>query len=243
MAVDALFIMDPDFCAGMRWNEGGCDVVPGFDDRSGARVDIDSKSLLRRQDDYSEYGVGGSKPRRIDESVEPERFDRVAFRAPTDPYAGFAFGLDSATHGEPLVATELEYPPALETLHHLGCVMQPPTGVDTTVDLISMDLDETLSKPTPSSSTPLPPSPPLSPTVGVSTTRSLISTDLVLCLLLDSHIKVMPETTQISATVSGSGRMFECPETTSVLMNLDLVQEEVIAGPRLFQFLDDNDME
>lgn len=263
-------------CAGID-----CDVVPGLDDQ-GEKVDGDSELSPRCRGYYSECGVGGTEPWGIGEIVEPERFDRVAFRAPTDPYADFAFVLDGATQGGSesgsLVAAELEHLSALETIRYLEFTIGPPRGEDATADSTPTDFDTMLSKaitkcPSPgeceiqclgqpngnplnpfpfqlststsSFSALVPPSPSLPPAVSADTAHKLVSTNSDLRSLLDTPTEVMPGIPRISATVSNSGMSFECAETASGPMNLDLVevQEEVIAGPRLFQLLDDSGME
>ena len=275
MIVDSLRIVCLDLCAGID-----CGVVPGLDDAARERVDVDSK-LSRRRDDHSECGFSGSEPRRIVESIEPERFDEVAFRAPTDLHVDFAFGLDGVNHDDPgrmsgpLVTAGHEYPSAFETLRHLESTMEPPTGAVITADLIPMDLNATFSKQipgcslprereiqpqgqpndglldllpakfsTPSLSTLVPP-PSFSSVVTAIAARDLASTNLNFCSLQDTPIGVVPGSPQNSTTVSRSGMVFECTEITPGAMNLNLaeVQEEVIAGPRLFQFLDDDGME
>lgn len=240
------------FLAGMDCDAEDGDVVPGLGDRGGA--DVDSE-LTRYRDDYSECRVGGSKSPWVSGGEESELFDDAAFHAPTDPYADFAFGLDDVTYGEvettsgPLVATGLGYTSALETLRHLESAMEPLTSAG----LVPMNLDAALSKqmpgylsPEPSSfSTLVPPSPSLSPTVAGSATRNLVSMNSDLRSLLDTPIVVAPGTpriSRISGTVSSSGMMFELDKTVSALRNLHPVEEE-IAGPRLFQLLDDDGME
>jgi hypothetical protein len=271
---DALGITYLHYCAGIDRDAENFDVALGLD-QGGERPGIDLKLSPHLQDDYSECVVGGFKPQQIFETVEPERFDEAAFRATTDPYVDFAFGLDGTIHDEPLpsMVPELECPSALETLRHLESVIWPPTSSDTTADLIPIDLDATLLKPIPrhpspgewetrcggplnsnpldllpfkhsasSFSTLVLPAPSLSSATAVTTTPDRVSTNLDLCSLLDT---VMPGTPLISATASVSGVSIGCAETASVLMNLGLAegQEGVIAGPRLFQLLDDDGME
>ena len=247
--------------------------MPGLDDRGGERVDVDLELSPRRLDDCLEYEIGSSKRRRTGGSAKQERFDEVAFRAPADPYTDFAVGLDGAAHGEPgpLTDTGFGYSSALETLRRLESAMGPPTGAGTTADLFPMDPDATPMCPSPSGgetqslgklggnplnplpfrlqtsslSTPAPPPPLFSSTAGVASPHSLASTNFDLFSLLDTPTGVMLGTPQITVTIPGPGTIPECAETASVLMGLDPVdaKEEEIAGPRLFQLLDDNDME
>ena len=268
--VDALCILHFDICAGIDCVAEDCDVVPGLVDRGRERVDVDLELSPRRQDDHSECRVGGLTPQ--SESVGLERAGNEVLSASMSPYADFAFWWDTTTHGElervsrPLAATGPEYPSAMETLRHLNSAMEQTTDAESTVNLIPMDLDVAFSKtiqrhPSPeewetrcqsrskssflhllpfqlsTSSVPtmVPPSLSLSPTATVAAAHDLVSTNSDLRSLLDPPIRAMHGTRQISATGSGSGSGHT--ETASML------QEEMIAGPSLFQLLDDDGME
>lgn len=85
----------------------------------------------------------------------------------------------------------------------------------------------------------------LSPARAATPARNRVFTDMDSCSLLDSPTKAVPGASQISTAASVTKVGVECAETSSVLMNLDLGEppEESIAGPRLFQLLDDDGME
>jgi hypothetical protein len=252
---------------------GDCGLVVCRDLREGTR-DCPEPSSCHR--DGRRSGVGDQESRRIDEGGETERLDEFVDLAPTDPYIDFAFGLDDTTYGdskrmsEPSVAARLGDPSVSETLLRLESAIGLPTGAETTVDLIPMDFDATLSEsilPLPSSgngetrgwnkpscgslswlpfqfsTSKFPTVAPSSlwPTVASSRSHALMGLDL--SSSLDAPVEARPRTPRVSATVSGSGLMSGSVESAPALTNPDSVeiQERVFSGPRLFP--DDDDVE
>ncbi|KAF9790691.1 hypothetical protein BJ322DRAFT_1037931 [Thelephora terrestris] len=254
------------------------DPVPGqLDDEAGEKVDVDSELSLRRRDCPLECGVDGSTSQRIDEGGESRGFEDDAFFAPTDPYTEFVFGLDGTTRGDSKrtgeAGTGAEHTSALETLRCLESAMGPPTGVDTTVDLVPMDIETYLSNSIPRRLSPgggetrfcnqtgsnslnvFPfqlstldfstlPHPSLSP--AVTAAHDPASTTLGLGLSLVTPARVMSPSPRPAAILSSSGMALGSADSASALVDLDsaeMEQERVIAGPRLFQPLDDDGME
>ena len=137
-------------CAGMDCEAEDRDPVPGqFSDQDGKKVDVDLELSLCRRDFTLECGVDGLRPRRIDESREPEGFGGNTLPAPADPYTDFAFGLGGTAQGDARRPSEpgtgVEYPSALETLRGLESAMGAPAGVGATVDLVPMDIEANFS--------------------------------------------------------------------------------------------------
>ena len=138
------FVVNLDICPGRD-----CEV-PEHNHRDGKRGSVELSP--RSREGSSECGVDCLKPRQIDcVNGELEGFGDPAFRAPTDPYTGFAFDLDATTRGHPRATSEsfaaagLDHPTTLETLRRLESSMEPSTGADTTTDLVPMDVEAILS--------------------------------------------------------------------------------------------------
>ena len=256
--VDAM----PIFSAGLECKMEGCDLVPGHDLREGTWV-CSKPSSCRR--DGRGCGVSDWKSRRIDESGETERLDEFVPPTPTDPYIDFAFGLDGISCGdskrtsEPSVADGFDYPSVSETLRRLESAIGLPTGAETTVNLIPMDFDVTISESIPqlpssgegetqgwgklnnSSSSRLPfqfstsKFPTLAPSSLWPVVRDHTLTDLDLSSSLDAPVEAGPRTLRVSATVSGSGPASGSVEFVSALTNPGSAEiQEVFSGPRLF---------
>lgn len=252
----------------------GCGSVPGRNVREGKGVDLGPSP--RSRNDW-ECGVDDSEPLPTNEGGETKRPGVLVLPAPTDTYLDFAFGLDgTADEGSerangPLAIAGLDYPSALETLHHLESAIGLPTEADTNADPAPMNIDATLSTSIPqrllsggagtrcrsslntnslsllpfhlSTSKPQVMGLPSSLSPVVTAGRDLALTYSGSSLLPKASVEVRPQTPRISVTVAGSALTPGFVESASGLTNPDSaeIQDKVFAGPSLFP--DDGGME
>lgn len=239
------------------------DLVPGHDDGHWKRVGADVELSPRSKECLGERVVDDlSQPRQADGSGETERRGHgvVSLGTPMVPYPE-VFGLDGAAvpgaergDEQALVCAELDpQASALETLLRLESAMRP-ADITTTTDFIPMDIDTILSLSTPKRFSPgegkpwgeiprnsLDDPPPFQPSGSSFSTLTVppLSSTVVRDLAF-TKLDLGPPLPPVGDLASlGAGF-----ESTSALTDVESAgTREVIAGPRLFQPLEDDGME
>ena len=138
----------PDVIVGLECETEACGLVSRGGLPEGTRVC--PKPSTSSRDDRA-CGVDDPEPQRIDEDGRTERRDGFALPVPTDPIIDFVFSLDDTARGDPQrttgppIAAQLDHPSISETLRRLETAIGLSAGADTTVDLVLMDFEATLS--------------------------------------------------------------------------------------------------